>query len=142
MVFLPYESLEETEQFLINAEAEWKKEKPDFYEFAMILNDVHIGAISLYMLDDGKTAEFAWVIDKEYRGNGYTTEAAKALLDYGVNTLGIQHYIALCDSENIASYRVMEKLGMTRTDSYMGRKNHSSDEDRCEYRYEIYIGKQ
>lgn len=59
MVFLPYDSLEETEQFLLNAEAEWQKECPDFYEFAIILKDVHIGAISLYILDDGCTAEFA-----------------------------------------------------------------------------------
>lgn len=139
MVYLPNESLEETAQFLADVEAEWAKDKPSFYEFAILLNGEHIGAISLYIENEGRSLELGWIIDKKYWGNGYTTEAGKALIDYGVNTLGFRHFIAHCDSENVASYRVMEKLGMTRTDSYGGRKNRASDEDRIEFLYEITI---
>ncbi len=136
MVFLPNESLEETLQFLVDAEAEWSKENPSYYEFAIILNDTHIGAISLYLEDEGETAELGWILDKAYHGRGYTTEAAKALIKYASENMGIHHFIAHCDSENAASYSVMEKLGMIRTDTHMGRKNRSSDEERKEYLYE------
>ena len=34
---------------------------------------------------------------------------------------------------------VMEKLGMTRTGCWRGRKNRLSDEDRGEYQYELDV---
>ena len=41
-------------------------------------------------------------------------EAAHALLGYGFATLGLHRVIATCQPENVASWRVMEKLGMRR----------------------------
>ncbi len=58
--------------------------------------------------------EIGWVISPAYQRHGYATEAAAALLKYGFETLGLQRIVAACDSRNIASYRVMEKLGMRR----------------------------
>ncbi len=40
-------------------------------------------------------------------------------------------FIAHCDSENIGSYKVMEKLGMSFVSCSEGRKNKASDEERC-----------
>ena len=37
-----------------------------------------------------------------------------ALLGYGFETLGLHRIIATCQPENVASWRVMEKLGMLR----------------------------
>lgn len=44
MCHLPDETVEEVEDFLANVENEWKKEQPKFLEFAIIYNDIHIGA--------------------------------------------------------------------------------------------------
>ena len=45
------------------------------------------------------------------------TEAAKAVLDYGFSKLKLARIDSGCSSENIASKRVMEKIGMR----YIGR---------------------
>lgn len=42
MMFLPRETETETKQFLLSAEAEWKKENPKFFEFAIVLNKAQI----------------------------------------------------------------------------------------------------
>lgn len=139
MMFLPNDSLEETANFLLDCEREWQKEQPMFYEFAIILDGVHIGAVSLYLNDDRDEAEFGWIIGKAHWGRGYTLEAARAALDFAVNTLGIHQFIAHCDSENTASERVMQKLGMTLAERNGGRKNRSSDEERIELKYEMTV---
>jgi len=45
-------------------------------------------------------------------GKGYATEAAKACLEYGFNKLAMMEIIARCAKENLASVKVIEKLGM------------------------------
>lgn len=45
-------------------------------------------------------------------GNGYATESAKAVIDYGFNNLGLSEVIGRASKDNIASVRVLEKLGM------------------------------
>lgn len=61
-----------------------------------------------------ETYEIGWVFNPQYYGQGYATEAAQALLDYGFEMLNAHRIIATCQPENPASYRVMEKLGMRR----------------------------
>ncbi len=138
MMFLPNESLDETREFLQKAEDEWQCDTPSFYEFAVIYQDRQVGAVSLYREDD-TSAEFGWILNKKYWGQGIACEAASALMDYAVKKFGIRHFIAHCDSENAASYRIMEKLGMSRTNIQGGRKNRASEEERTEYQYELYV---
>lgn len=139
MMFLPNDSLEETANFLLDCEREWQKEQPSYYEFAIILEGVHIGAVSLYLNDERTEAEFGWIINKAHWGKGYTLEAAKAALQFAVETLGIREFIAHCDSENAASERVMQKLGMSLAERNGGRKNHCSDEERIELKYAMTV---
>ncbi len=47
-------------------------------------------------------------------GHGYATEAARALLAFGFEALGLHRIWAECVADNIASARVLEKLGMRR----------------------------
>lgn len=137
MCNLPDETIDEVEEFLTNAENEWKKEKPQFLEFAIIYNGEHIGAVSVYFEND--TGELGWIINKNYWRNGFAYEAAKALVDYTKTEMNVIHFLAHCDTENIASYRVMEKLGMNRTGEWGGRRNKSALKDSAEYQYELYI---
>lgn len=139
MVYLPDDTIEETARFLKNVDAEWSKVKPEFYEFAILFHEKHIGAISLYLEENGTVGELGWVIHRNYWNQGIATEAAKALLTYSEDVLGVHHFIAHCDSENIASYTVMEKIGMVRVQCSEGRKNKSSEELRKEYMYELNI---
>ena len=61
-----------------------------------------------------QTYEIGWVFHPRFQGQGYATEAAYALLQYGFETLQLHRVIATCQPENVPSYRVMEKLGMRR----------------------------
>ncbi|MDY7077631.1 MAG: GNAT family N-acetyltransferase [Chloroflexota bacterium] len=56
--------------------------------------------------------DFGWRYAKQAWNNGYATEAAAAVLDYGVNTLGLSGIVAESAIENVGSVRVIEKLGM------------------------------
>ena len=61
-----------------------------------------------------RTHEVGWVLHKAYHGRGFATEAAAALLKHGFETLQLHRIIATAQPENVASWRVMEKLGMRR----------------------------
>ncbi len=136
MMYLPYASLEETAAAIRFSEAEWKKAEPEQCDFAVLLNGTHIGGVTLYFLDNRAEAELGWVLNRAYWGRGYAGEAAGALIDFARDAWGIRRVIACCDSENVASRRVMEKLGMRRVRCAGGRKNRSSDEERMEFLYE------
>lgn len=138
MIHLPNESIEETRDFLLRAENEWMKEAPSFYEFAVIYKGRQIGAVSL-SLEGRASGELGWILNKKYWGQKIAGEAASALMEYAVKELGIRHFTAHCDAENTASYRTMEKLGMTQTSIEGGRRNRASDEDRMECLYELYV---
>jgi len=56
--------------------------------------------------------EIGWALIIEARGQGFATEAARALLDYGFQTLRVQRIVALTERENPVSIRVMERIGM------------------------------
>ena len=58
----------------------------------------------------------AYFLHSDFWGNGYATEAARALLAYGFQNTDIDLIFAVCVPENAASFRVMEKVGMRETD--------------------------
>jgi RimJ/RimL family protein N-acetyltransferase len=70
--------------------------------------------LGLQILEDGPEVELGYKLGPEYRGRGYATEAGRAWLAYGFETLGLDRIVAVAWPENAASWRVMEKLGMTR----------------------------
>lgn len=137
MCHLPDETVEEAEEFLANVEKEWKKEQPEFLELGVIYHGMHIGAVSVYF--ENQTGELGWIINKNYWGNGFAYEAAKALIHYVKAERQVSHFMAHCDTENTASYKVMEKLGMSRTGEWSGRRNKSASKDSLEYQYELYL---
>ena len=74
--------------------------------------------IGLIALNLGKinfrTAEVWFKIHTDYWRQGYTTEALNKLLDFGFNDLKLHRIEAGCAVENIASSKVLEKVGMTK----------------------------
>jgi RimJ/RimL family protein N-acetyltransferase len=60
-----------------------------------------------------ETIEIGWRLATRFWGNGYITEAAKALLDYGLNTKGLDAIISFAVAGNHRSTAVMKRIGMT-----------------------------
>ena len=56
--------------------------------------------------------ELVYLLSKEYWGKGLATEMARAALSYGFEEKRFERIIAMTKIENLASQRVMEKLGM------------------------------
>jgi ribosomal-protein-alanine N-acetyltransferase len=71
-----------------------------------------IGGCRLNKVSDIE-GHIGYILSKDQRGNGYATEAAKALTDYGFNELNLHRVYATVHPENAASIRVLEKVGMT-----------------------------
>jgi RimJ/RimL family protein N-acetyltransferase len=59
-----------------------------------------------------RKVEIGYGLGIDYRGRGYATEAAKALIDYGFYALELHRVQAIASSGNPASIRVLERLGM------------------------------
>lgn len=81
------------------------------------LRDTHamIGEVSLIWRDAAnRQGEVGYIFNPAYHGNGYATEAARALLQLGFEGLGLHRIYARCAAVNTASWRVMERLGMRR----------------------------
>lgn len=115
MRFLPGgkpQTIEQTEQSLRRIMAHW-----DRHGFAMMAvihaaDDVVIGHCGLQYLPDLPDIEVGYALAKAYWGQGLATEAARACLRYGFETIGLDHIVAIFMPENTASERVMIKLGM------------------------------
>lgn len=65
-----------------------------------------------WTLEGRSEVEVAYMLAKEYWGQGLGTEAAQAILDYGFEQLGLDRLICLIDADNQASIGVAEKIGM------------------------------
>jgi len=72
-----------------------------------------IGVVGLEINSAHERAELGYWVGKQYWGNGYCTEAAAALIEYGFEQLGLHRILAYHMLRNPASGRVMQKLGMT-----------------------------
>ena len=57
--------------------------------------------------------EIGWMITREAWGRGYGTEAGRAVRDEAFEQLGLESVVAVHHPDNLASARVIEKLGMT-----------------------------
>jgi ribosomal-protein-alanine N-acetyltransferase len=79
-----------------------------------------IGQAGLFPLEDTDDVEVAYLLDEPYWGQGLATEAARACLRFGFETLHLPRIVAVAVPANRASTRVMEKLGM----EYQGPDHH------------------
>jgi [ribosomal protein S5]-alanine N-acetyltransferase len=75
--------------------------------------------------------ELAYRLHKKYWHQGYATELAKALIEWGFSVLSLPKIVAIVHPENQRSRRVMEKSGM----SYHGMIDYQNNQMPC---YEIF----
>ena len=73
-------------------------------------------------------AELGWVMDTDYAGHGYATEAVRELLRVCFKDLGLRRVTAACFAANEASWRLMERVGMRREIHTLRESLHRSGE--------------
>lgn len=74
----------------------------------------------------GVEAELGWVFDPEHGGRGYATEAVRAALAICFEPLGLRRVTANCFADNVASWRLMERIGMRRETHTIEESLHRS----------------
>ena len=57
-------------------------------------------------------ADLGYELNPAHWGQGYASEAARAMVGFGFAELGVHRIWARCIADNVASARVLEKLGM------------------------------
>lgn len=82
--------------------------------------------------------EIGWRIDKIFWNNGYATEAAKACLHYGFNSLKFREVYSFTSVHNLASEKVMQKIGMQKIGTFMHPSLKENDYLREHLLYKIY----
>jgi ribosomal-protein-alanine N-acetyltransferase len=97
--------------------------RTDFQLAVTDLAGTLVGAVNLAVVSpEDRRGEIGWLVTRPEWGKGYATEAAGALLRFGFAELGLHKISATTDPENVASWRVMEKIGMVREGHLRGHR--------------------
>jgi len=129
--FDPWRTLAGTEEF-IRLHLDQYDTNPDYYGWAITLDGKVIGNISIFDIDhDSESCELGYYLGRDWWGNGYATEAAKAVINYAFVRLFAHRVFASHHPENVRSKRVLEKAGMkyegTMRDAQRNRDGTFSD---------------
>jgi RimJ/RimL family protein N-acetyltransferase len=77
-----------------------------------IASEQLIGWNGLQYLPDTDEIEIGYLLARPYWGQGLASEGARVGMDYGFNQLNIPTIIGIVHPENVASQRVLEKIGL------------------------------
>ena len=110
---------------------QWQREAPRRrYQLAVTLKGEQglIGNCGIRRKDDDDLeADIGYELDPRHWGNGYATEAARALVNFGFQELGLERISSWCIADNTASAWVLERLGfrqegrLSRNEFFKGR---------------------
>ena len=71
-----------------------------------------VGDALLIERTPGAPIELGYIIDEQFSGRGYATEAGRALIEHAFGPLGLPRLIAVVHEQNDLSIQVLRKLGM------------------------------
>ena len=103
---------DEVEKFLDNVAKHWQEKGYGIWAVIEKESGKIIGHCGLNYVKQNDEVEVLYGFGKEYWGLGYATEAAKAALSFGFEKIGLDRIVAFAKIDNIASRRVIEKIGL------------------------------
>ncbi len=108
----PNADVEQTRAWLGRMIAHQEKHGFCFWAIVDKESDRLIGSCGIaYQLDGGPPIEFGYTLARDFWGRGLATEAARAALCYIFTQTNVTEISASVDSRNVASRRVLEKIG-------------------------------
>jgi RimJ/RimL family protein N-acetyltransferase len=99
------------EEWISSHQENWEAKACITYAIVKLDSDQLLGAISFVRID-GSEGELGYWIGEQYWGMGYCTEAARELIQFSFQNLGLDKIVAEHLTSNPASGKVMEKAGM------------------------------
>lgn len=97
------------EHFAVHGHSFWMVEAPAVADFIGIAG-LLVPAFAAHFTP---SVEIGWRFAHAYWGNGYATEAARTLLEFGFNRAGLDEIVSFTVPANERSRRVMARIGMT-----------------------------
>lgn len=124
------QSREDVAKSIARQQEKWAKFGFGWWAILLRATDTLIGAACLQHLAHIEDAplEIGWRLMTTYQGKGYATEAGRAAMEFGFDTIGEDYLVAVTHPDNLGSQKVMQRLGMT----YIGIQRHY-DEDCVTY---------
>ena len=108
-VFETVEAAKETISFLMSQYENSESDGPLVYP-VLLADGTNIGYVQAVPTENAAW-EIGYHIAKQYTGKGYATEAVTAFLPIIMKKLKIEKIYGICDAENLASCKVLEKCG-------------------------------
>jgi RimJ/RimL family protein N-acetyltransferase len=108
----PYKDRSDVRPFLQSCLARWDSGEEYSWAITQTQEDRVIGMIACRVREHA--ADIGYVLSRRFWSQGYTTEAAKAIVDWAMNLGFVYRVWAVCDVENKRSARVLDKVGMQR----------------------------
>ena len=105
-------SQEQVQQMVVRLRAHWQERGYGLWAVTLRSTGKLLGRCGLQYLTETDEVEIDFILDRRYWGRGFATEAGRASLHYGFKELGLATIIGIVHPENLASQRVLEKLGM------------------------------
>ena len=83
-----------------------------FYKMCLKENGQTIGICGIVKRDYLDHVDIGYAILPQFEGKGYTSEAAKAMLEHGKYTLKLHPILAITAKDNLASQQLLNKIGL------------------------------
>ena len=133
MLFEPHQDIGET--LALIEEALVRYEEENFYRWGIENGDGLIGVIELLHFDEeSESCSFAYMLGKQWWGQGYATEAVKEIFRFAKEELGVKKITADHMAPNAASGAVMRKAGMVQVGVIPGKyEKHGQRHDAIVY---------
>lgn len=106
-----FKNVEEVRQLVINY-PQYKKYGYGRWTVKLKETGKYLGWCGLKFNEDIEEVDIGFRLIRKHWNKGYSTEAAKASLEYGFNQHHIKRIIGRADKRNIASIRVLDKIGL------------------------------
>ena len=103
---------DDARSFLIHSDEDFRAGRSVSFAVAISPGGELCGAVGLTVTPAHERAELGYWIGVPYWGQGFATEAAGAVMAFGFETLRLHRIHASHFAGNIASQRVLEKIGM------------------------------
>ena len=110
LTWRPHRDIDETRAFLQSCLAGWQDASAFPWAIIRTVDGQLLGMVELRV--DGHRVDLGYVLARRAWGQGYMTEAVGALMEWVWQQPGVYRVWAVCDIENQASARVLEKVGM------------------------------
>jgi RimJ/RimL family protein N-acetyltransferase len=132
-----HQSIDETREYMRMCSLAWDVGKA-FHWVIELREDKQVIGMMIARVNIEKW-ELGFVLARAHWGRGYMTEAVKSIIAWALKQQDIFRVWAVCDVDNKASARVMEKAGMLREGVLRRWSVHPnlSDEPRDSYCYAI-----